>query len=581
MARSFNRLATAITLAAGSLLVVDAVPAAAQQQQPQQQQVGGRMRVLIPAFESVKGGKSKTGEKIAERLKKALNEMPTHAPADDKEVKAAIKKFGLKENEMGCIQWRQLMTHVNAELTLCGTVDETSNAVNAVFHSSKSTQFDVPQFALQTDEQAAQQVVQAFRLYTRQLELVVFCNDDIGTQNWQAALDKCNQAVEMNPRSIDAHYMRGGALTNLNRNEEALAAYKKVLELDPLHQEAMLAAGIISAKLGQQDVSQKYFQEYLALNPGNEDVRLKIASDLGAAGDWPGALKLLEEKLDDKASPALYQFAGDFAINAALAKQQASGPAGGVSDEAAAFFRKATELYEAFIAKSPDKANDPALVQRLMVAYSNSGNNAKALEIGARATASTNDAKVWVAYSRALQQEKRVDEALAALDKAAQIDPNTANLQRTRALMLMELGRVQDAVAAIQAAQAKNELRAEEVERLSEQMSGIMALGLIREKKFDEAIPLLNAARAIGKSERSIGMANFFEGYSLMQQGDPIIRSGNTKAIGERSKAIFLRARTLLEGAAGYTEQAGQRAQMLQSISAYLQAAEGMIKSGK
>jgi tetratricopeptide (TPR) repeat protein len=575
MARSFNQLATAITLAASALLVVNASPAAAQQA------VSGRMRVLVPAFESAKGGKSKVGEKIAERLKKALNEMPTHAPADDKEVKAAIKKFGLKENEMGCIQWRQLMTHVNAELTLCGTVDEATNQINAVFHSSKSTQFDVPQFALTTDEQAAQQVVLAFRTYTRQLELVVFCNDYIGNQNWQTALDNCNQAVEMNPNSVDAHYMRGSALTNLNRNEEALAAYKRVLELDQLHQEAMLAAGIVAAKLGQQDVSQKYFQEYLALNPGNEDVRLKIASDLGAAGDWPGALKLIEEKLDDKASVSLIQYAGDFAMNAAIAKQQASGPAAAPSEEAAGFFRKAATHYAAVIAKDATKANEPTIMQRLIIAYSNSGENAKALEVGSRATASSNDARIWLAYSTALRQEKRLDESLTALDKVAQIDPNTANINRTRALLLMELGRVQDAIPAIQAAQAKNEFDQNAVEQLSQQMSGIMALKLVQEKKYDEAQPLLNAARAIGKSERSIGMANFIEAFGLIQQGDPIIRSGNSKAIGERAKAIFLRARTLLEGAAGYTDQASNRAQMLQRITQYMLVAETMIKQGR
>jgi tetratricopeptide (TPR) repeat protein len=569
-----HRLATGVTLAAGALLVASAAPAEAQQA------VGGRMRVLVPAFESAAGGPSKVGEKIADRLKKQLNELPTHAPADDKEVKKQLDKFKLNPKEMTCVQWRQLMQYVNAELTLCGSVDESTNAVSATFHSSKGTSFEVPQFAMQSDDQAAQQVVQSFRTYARQLELVVYCNDYIQSQNWQAALDNCNQAVELNPRSVDAHYMRGSALTNLEKTEEALAAYQKVLELDPMHQDAMLAAGILAAKLNRQDVSQKYFHEYLALNPGNEEVRLSIATRLANAGDPEGALKLVSEVANADASATVHEYAGHFAINAALKKKDSTGPgADSVSPETMELFRTAARHYEVVLTKADSVA--PDVQQRLIIAYSETGQSAKALAAAERATAALpSNADIWFAYAQALRQAERVDEALKALDRVLQINPQFANVNRTRALMLMDAGRVQDAVAAIKSAAAGGEIDQSIVENLSQQISAA-GLKLVQAGKHEQAAAYFRSARDIGKADRSIGMANFLEGYSLILQGDPIIRQGNNAAAGRRALPLFQRARTLLESAGGYTEQASKRAELLQQVAQFIEVADALIKAGR
>jgi hypothetical protein len=56
-----------------------------------------------------------------------------------------------------------------------------------------------------------------------------------------------------------------------------------VLEFDPLNQDAMLHAGIIAARSAAR-MSQQYFRKYLALNPGNDKVRLKHRDGPGECG---------------------------------------------------------------------------------------------------------------------------------------------------------------------------------------------------------------------------------------------------------------------------------------------------------
>jgi tetratricopeptide (TPR) repeat protein len=567
--------ATAIAFAAVvTLLVANATPAYAQQQQP----TGGRMRVLVPPFVTTAGTPSKMGERIADRLKKQINELPTHAPADDKEVKKQLDKYKLDEDEMTCVKWRQLMQYVNAELTLCGELDEATNTVKATFYSSKNTSFEVPQFAVQTDDQAAQQVVQSFRTYARQLELVVFCSDYVQSQNWQAALDNCNQAVELNPRSVDAHYLRGGALASLDRSEEALKAYQTVLELDPMHADAMLNAGILASKLGRHDLAQKLFEEYLALNPGNVQVRLTIASDLMKKDDPEGALRLIQEVATDTANAEMHTYAGHFAMSAAVKKTKDTGPGGDMRPEALELFRTAIKHYELALSKA--QKPDPQVQHRLIVAYAGVGETAKAIATAERATAATPDnADIWFAYAEALREAERVDDAMRALDRVVQINPQYANVNRVRALLLLQQGRPQEAVAAIKTSVAGGFTNEADVENFSEQLSAA-GFKLVQAGKHEQAAIYFRAARDIGKSDRSIGMANFFEGYSLVLQGDPIIRQGNNAAAAKRALPIFRRAKALLEGAAGYPEQAGQRATLLNQVNQFIEVADALIKRG-
>ncbi|HEX6308769.1 MAG TPA: tetratricopeptide repeat protein [Longimicrobiales bacterium] len=575
MPRTSNRYtALGVSLLAGALLVGNAAPAAAQAQ--------SRMRVLVPDFVNAQGQVTKNGERIADRIRDQINKMPTHAPAEEKAIKEGLKKYGLKENEMDCIKWVQLASTTNAaQLVLCGTLDEGTGQVTASFRpAGGGDAFDVPQFALQSPDQGAQQVVQSFETYVKQLSLIQFCNDYINSQSWQQALDLCTQAVELNPNSVSANYARGSALLNMERTEEALAAYQKVLEIEPIHTDALKAAGIVASKLGRNDLSQQYFQQYLELNPGDENVRLTIAHELANAGDPAGALRLVEEPASaPDASAALVEYAGHFAMNAGLKLQQAGGPANGNTDQANAFFQKAVQHYERAVTLKGDSV-DATVLRNLMLAYKNVGNQERALAIGQRATAGSDDAQAWLVYSDVLREAGRTEQAIQAMDRASSIDPNLSGIAFRKAVMLLEAGQLSQAAAAAKAGLANNTLAADQAETLAQQMS-LKGFQATQAGRPQQALPFFEAAREIGKSERTVGMINFFNGYALLKQADGILREATTAAPARRAKPMLDRAKVLLESASAYTEQASLRAQLLQQVNQYLEVADALIRSGR
>jgi tetratricopeptide (TPR) repeat protein len=559
-------------LMAGALLAGTAATAAAQAQ--------SRMRVLVPAFVNAEGKSTRDGGRLADQVRKSINQMPTHAPTEDKEWKDALKKFELRESDMDCIKWRQLAAQANiAQLVLCGTLDESTRAVTASFYpTGGGDAFEVPQFAFQAPEQGAQQVVQSFETYVRQLSLVTYCNDYINSQNWQQALDLCTQAIELNPRSVSANYARGSALTNMDRNEEALEAYRKVLEFDPLHQDAMLAAGIIAAKLGRQDVSQQYFQEYLALNPGDDNVRLSIAHDLANAGDPAGALVLVEEAASGaEASVSLLEYTGHFAMNAGLEAQRA-GPANGNTDAANVFFTKAIEYYNRAVEMKGDSA-DATVLRNLMMAYNIVGNQAQALAFGQRATANSEDAQAWLVYSDVLRDAGRTNEAIAALDRAGQLNPELAGIGLRKVTMMMAEGRIDEAVATVKAGRAAGSFQADHAENIAQQIA-VRGYNVTQEGRPEAAMRFFTAAREIGKSERTIGMINFFNGYALVRQADGMLREATTAAPARRAMPILERAKVMLDGAGAYSEQAAQRANLLENVRQYMEMARALIDMG-
>lgn len=573
MARLFNHrmMAAALTLAAGAL-VIDSTTVEAQQ---------GRMRVLVPNFEVENNPRSRTGERIANDVKRHINQMVTHAATEDRPVRDAVRRFGLNANEMSCIEWRQLAQQIDAGLVLCGMVNEQTGQVTAEFFPvGGGDGYEVPSFAMENPAQAAQHVVEAFGTYTRMLSMSLTCHEDLESQNWTSALDRCNQVVELNPRSVAGHYGRGSALVNMDRQEEALPAFERVLEIDPMNQDAMLQAGIITARLGRSDESQRYFGQYLELNPGSEEVRLKVATDLANAGDPAGALRLLEEVVNaGDASGMMLQYAGHFAMNAGLRRAEA-GPANGGQEEAHRFFRTAIQHYEG-AARALGDSLDNTVFRNLMMAHTQLGNADDALRYGQQATQrNPDDAQTWMIYADALRAAGRVDEALQSFDRVRQINPETPNIAIRQAQMLLEANRVQDAVAVARTGRQSGNLSADHAETLAQQIAA-RGFTLTQNGRPAEALPLYAAAREIGQSQRTVAMINFFHGFTLIRQAHPLLSENANAARARQAKPMVEQAKTMLEGAGAYSEQAATRAQLIQQANQLIEVADALIRVGR
>jgi tetratricopeptide (TPR) repeat protein len=59
-----------------------------------------------------------------------------------------------------------------------------------------------------------------------------------------SAVEDCTKAVELNPAYLKAYFRRAQLLEETEKLDEALADYQKILELDPLHREALYASKV-------------------------------------------------------------------------------------------------------------------------------------------------------------------------------------------------------------------------------------------------------------------------------------------------------------------------------------------------
>ena len=333
MQRQFNtrRRTVALSLVIAATGLVTALPVVAQEPAPAAS--SSRFRVLVPTLEARGGAKSDFGKKVAEQVAKQINTLPTHIPVENKEVKDALRKYKIDEKDLDCIKARQLAVQINAELVMCGTVEPgaSGNQVSAQFISARTGEtFEVAPFPATEPAQAAQHIYQSFENYVKQISLAAFCRDYLASQQYAQALENCNQALAINANSQTALNMKGMALYRLAmtadqsavqdsaRLREAYAVYKRVLELNPVEQDALKQAGIIAARVGEAEASRTYFRQYLELNPGDAAVRLAIAGEASKSGDPEGALRIVEEGLTaDSANTDLATYAGHFAVTAA------------------------------------------------------------------------------------------------------------------------------------------------------------------------------------------------------------------------------------------------------------------------
>ena len=375
MQRTFTdrRRTVALSLIIAATGLVPALPLAAQEPAPAAS--SSRFRVLVPTLERRGAAKADFGKKVAEQISKQIAGLPTHVPVETKEVKDALRKYKIKEDELDCIKSRQLAVQINAELVMCGVVEAASsgNQVSAQFISARTGEtFEVAAFAATDPAQAAQHIFQSFENYVKQISLAAFCRDYLASQQWAQALENCNQALAINPNSQTALNMKGMALyrsamaadqstvQDSARLREAYDVYRKVIELNPVDQDALKQAGIIAARLGQAEQSRTYFRQYMELNPGDASVRLAIAGEAARSGDAEGALRIVEEGLAaDSANVDLAVYAGHFAVQAAARAE--------AKPDQQRLFETAVKYYQR-VRTAQGAETDPGVLQNMMQA---------------------------------------------------------------------------------------------------------------------------------------------------------------------------------------------------------------------
>lgn len=566
----------------GLLVTLVGAPAAVQAQEQ------GRFQILVPDLRATDGSNKKFGENVAKELRELFSGMLTHAPVPKKEMDSAIKEFKLNGSDLDCTTTRQLAGLRKYQLALCAsyTVEGENTVVIAEFvdvGSGESFEVDPVTVGRSGEAQAAKHIFDEFEGYTAQLRAATFCVEYTASSAWAQALEHCDRALELNPESVSSRYMRSRIYWETQRAQEALADLRAVLDINPVHEDALQMAGYISATIGEDDAALGYYKRYLELSPESAPVRMKIAYELAQAGDPAGAAELIQEGLDHTPDNIdLWEQLGGFAFAAGQRLNEQAGAGGQdantVAPEALEYFRQAidayTKVYEAKGADTP-----PHELRSIIAAYIQLGDKEMALTWGARALEThAEEAGLWSVYADALQRSGKLAEALTALERVKELDPAYPNVGLRQGKWLLEAGRITDAVAALKALATAEPAQADGAGRLV--VAQAYSQG-VQPKNWGVAISALEAARTIpGMGTETVHQVNFWLAYSILQGAIPE-QEARTIETAQATLPRFQRARELFGQVGSYPSKVNVNlAQLLEAVNQYIEIQEIIIKRG-
>ena len=570
--------------------------------EPAEAQEGGRYSVLVPNLAAENGANRRFGEDVAEELRDLIGDMATHQPVTEQEVRTALRRFRIDEDELDCVRSRQLAVQLGAELVMCGSYTpaaDRQNAVTASFIAARTGErFEVAPFQAQRDRDAAQQIFQAFNTYVEQVRQTTFCLEYLASEQFTTALDVCGQALAGNPQSPTAQFAVARARLGLaiekndadefvrpeaERNQlltESLEGLRTVIELNPLHQDALSSAGYVATQLGQREAGLEYYRQYLELNPGALQVRLTIASDIANAGNPEGALAFINEGITaagENADAALYEYAGHFAINAATAAAAAgdSLPAG--ARTAPELFDQAAEYYRLAVEAAGENAT-AALLRRQAQALSANQRFDEALVVTETAmTRFADDPGILETHASLLQQAGRTEEAISTLQRWAAVD-TAASVNALQGLWLAQSGRMDDARAAFERARAAGEITDDSyADRVA-----IIGNEALRAGRTDAAVEAFELSSAVAAGDVARARGNYYAGYALLQRAINV-ESPATASSARSALPIFRRAGEYLRRATAFGEAqpSANLNGLIQAVATYIERQEQIIAAGR
>lgn len=383
----------------------------------------------------------------------------------------------------------------------------------------------------------------------------------------------------------------------LDSLEQSLTALQKVLELNPAKTDALLTAGIVATRLGQEEVARGYFRQYLELNPGSVEVRIQVATDVNDAGDPEGALQIVEEgfaQAPDNIS--LIQYAGHFALQAAQGYESESQGADGEeqpSPRADSLYDVALGYYGRVFDQQGAQAQ-PSMLSNMISALVKLDRAQEAVELGRRVVAAKPDnANLWSNYATALQRAGQIDEALAALDSVIARQPDRPAVHARRGDWLLEAGRLDAAVAAFEQAITRGEATADQVGH------NIFVTGYTQKfdmdaatypnefpadymrEELDAALDYFALAREIADSEQTDAMASFWSGYILYNRAMRL-QEPETVASAQEALPLFQEALQFFQQSGPYaeTQSSFELADFINGANQYIEIQQLLIERG-
>jgi len=545
------------------------------------QEASARYRVMVPDIQGLRGADKRFGERLADELRDLINQMDRHVPIEERELKDALKENGVDMEDLDCVLARQLAPIINAQVVFCGnyTPEGENFRVETKFIDSVGEEFPVETItvAARGQVEAANHIYSALQLQADQSTFSQFCGDYASSSQWEDAFNMCTRAIELNPNSVSSRYTLAMVYKNQDRLEEALAEFQQVLELDQLHEDAIQNAGYISALLGQDDEARAYYEQYLQLAPTNAIVRMNVAYQLAQAGDPLGAMQFIETGLEvDPDNVELLKQHGGFAFTAGAELSQGQEE---IPPEAVELYRKAlTSFSRVYDLEGAEM--DVRHLQNMVAANIRLGDFQAAIDLSDQVLEThAGEPSLWSYYADALRRTDQVDEAIAALERVKELDPDYLNVFVRQGNWLLQEDRITDAVTVLQSAVDRGKQTADFVSDML--FTNAYQQG-IQPEKWSHAIEVMRLAKQFDITDDMRQKVNFYLGYATLK--DAIIRQEpGTKETAQATLPLFQEARRLLQSASGYAQKQNRendRLGLIDNINTYIEIQEAIIKRG-
>lgn len=523
---------------------------------------GGRYLVMIPDFEGP------DGDRVAEDLRGYVSEMTTHTAINRGSIRSSMSEYDLESLDE--ISARQLASIINAYLVSWGTITPAGDGLEAdvKFVDTRSgDEIVLEDISAATAPELAAAIFSSFERSVEGIRQAAFCNDYLSSNQYDQALETCENALAIVPNSATALYGKATALLYLDRPQDALNIYDELLDVDPMHQDALLGAGLAASRLDQSQDAMAYYNRYLEINPGNVAVRITVANDVAETGDYVSAFRVLETALDDEEASANADFQRYLFSIATAAGQRLMEQ--GDSANSIGIFETALAAYE----KGFAEGDGPSASQiRQAIAVNNSlGRRDDAIRIARDATQRyPDDPQIWSQLATVYTQAGQHTDAIDALDRVIQIDENYENVYIRRAQAYFENGQRQQALADLERAADLGSR-----ETVAQVLYGMGAEEL-RAERWSDATGLLELALDYANGDNRSDIA-YFLGFSLFRQAETIARPlfDNPDA-GQAQRALDLFNRSVQT--LGQTTNP-QRQQLIDASQQFMEAMQAIARA--
>lgn len=521
---------------------------------------GGRYRVLIPDLQGPEG------DRVANVVRSNISEMLTHTAVSEREMRRAMDAYEVPQLDE--ITARQLAQQMSYQNVLWGTVEQGGAGLQAevkFIDVQSGDEIALDDISGADANELGQAIFAAVDRSVEGIRQAAFCNDYLSSQQFDTALETCTEALEIVPQSTSALYGRATALLNLERPEEALEDYEAVLAIDPMHEDALLGAGLAASQLGQSDEATDFYNQYLEVNPGNVQVRMSVAGRIAETGDYVSAYNVLEPAIADNEDDAEFQeYLFSIATAAGLEVQESQ------DDEAARpYFEAAMRAYE--VAFGTGEAELDASTLRQAIAVNNAiGDRDAAMRLAREATERFDTvAAVWSQYASVLNDAEQYDEAIQALTRVIELDPEYQDVYIRRGSAYLAAGNRDRALADLErAADAGDRDRVASV-IYNEGARAYQA------NNFGEAVNLLTIADRYASGETKAAI-QFIIGVSYYRQGEAIARANEQGSVDAARRAL-----RFFEQALPYLQRStnAQAAQLVDATNQFIENQEAIIRA--